>query len=95
LSTVKTPLEILQELKPCTWEYKSETGLQPGIHYGFIAQDLLESFGSDYNFVDERADFLRVNYTEFIGVLASVVQQQQQDILNLQQELKELKEKQC
>lgn len=95
LSTVETPHEILMALKPCHWRYKPEeqTGLALGnkINFGFIAQDLLDTFGDRYNFVDSDADYLRVNYMQFIGILTSVVQSQQEQIRQLQEEIQHIK----
>jgi hypothetical protein len=83
----KTPQEILKELKPCHWKYKPETGLGDKIHYGFIAQDLLE-IGEEYAFVNQDEKYLRVNYQEFIGILVSVIKDQEERISKLENILK-------
>lgn len=92
------PKEILKNLKPCHWKYKPDSDTDiPGlyddkIHYGFIAQDLLKSFGDEYAFVvndgnDEDA-YLRVNYMQFIGILTSVVKDQEERIQKLENQIK-------
>jgi len=85
-----TSKQIINDLKPCSWIYKSETGLGDKTHFGFIAQDLLNSFGDECDFVDQTNEYMKVNYLEFIGVLTSVVKQQQDDIAKLQEQIKEL-----
>lgn len=95
MNTIKTPLEIIKDLKPCQWEYKSEqeTGMNlgSGVNFGFIAQDLQETFGEQYNFVDSSGEYLRVNYTQFIGILTSVVKDQQTKIEMLEKQIAEIK----
>ena len=88
-----TPKEIISRLLPCSWRYndvKPELGKK--LHYGFIAQDLLEEFGEEYGFVDTSGEYLRVNYMEFIAPLVHVVQEQNKKIKQLEQQLKELYE---
>jgi hypothetical protein len=55
-----------------------------------IAQDLLETFGTDYGFVDVSGQFLKVNYHEFIGPLIAIAQHQQQQLDVQEQRIQEL-----
>lgn len=86
------PKDILKELNACSWKYNNEMGLGDKIHYGFIAQDLLKSFGSEYAFVDETQEFLKVNYHEFIGIFASILKSQQDDINTLKDQIQNLQD---
>lgn len=88
-----TPCDIVFQLKPCTWRYNTTIpGLGDKIHYGFLAQDLVYSFGDEYGFVDTTGEYMKVNYGEFIAPLTKVVQDQEQRIIQLEQQLKELYE---
>lgn len=62
-------------------------------HFGFIAQDLLELFGSDYGFVDESGQYLKVNYMEFIAPLVKVIQEQDKRIQELEEQIGALNER--
>ena len=95
---VLSPSEILKKLKPCNWKYKpdNETNIiglcDDKIHYGFIAQDLLETFGDDYAFVIKDStcedSYLKVNYIQFIGIITSVVKDQEKRIQKLENQIK-------
>ncbi len=63
------------------------------INFGFLAQDLLDTFGTDYNFVtkNENDDFYKVNYYQLISPIISVIQEQQKEIAFLKEELLKLK----
>lgn len=88
-----TPKEVIQKLKPCAYKYNDKKSLGEKIHFGFIAQDLVEAFGEEYGFVtmDENSEFYKVNYYEFISPLVSVVQEQQKQIEALIEEVRALK----
>lgn len=89
-----TPRDIIFHLKPCSWTYNDiMPELGDKTHFGFIAQDLLESFGSDYGFVDETGQYLKVNYMEFIGPLVKVIQEQDKRIQELEQQIGALNER--
>jgi hypothetical protein len=90
-----TPEEIIKGLKPCHYKYNDKLHLGDKVNYGFLAQDILEEFGEDYNFVLKDADteYFKVNYTQFISPLVAVVQAQQKEIAYLKSELEKLKEK--
>lgn len=66
--------------------------LDEKIHYGFLAQDLLASFGDEYAFVakDKNSDYLKVNYFEFIAPIVSIVKKQQEEIENLKKEIENI-----
>ena len=87
-----TPKEILDKLNPYQYRYNKMKDLGNQINFGFMAQDLLESFGSDYAFVDTTDEYYKVNYHQFIGILTSVVKEQQQELDALKIEMKNLKE---
>ena len=61
-------------------------------HFGFIAQEVLHSFGPTYGFVDESGQFLKVNYSEFIGPMVKIIQEQDKRISQLEQQIGELHE---
>lgn len=88
-----TPEDIISRLKPCHYQYNDTLPLGEKINFGFLAQDILEEFGEDYNFVieDKNTDYYRVNYMQFISPLVSVVQTQQKEILFLKSEIEKLK----
>lgn len=86
-----TPREILTRLLPCSWRYnKIKPELGDKIHFGFIAQDLLRAFGDKYGFVDTTNDYLKVNYTEFIAPMVSIIMEQDARIQQLEQKLEKL-----
>lgn len=89
-----TPKEIINKLKPCHYKYNGNKDLGDKINFGFIAQDILEDFGEEYNFVtkDKEGNYLQVNYYQFIAPLVSVVKEQQKEIMRLKEELQILKE---
>ena len=90
-----TPKQIIEGLKPCHYRYNNEKELGDKINFGFIAQDILEAFGEDYNFVKKDSDgkFYQVHYYQFLAPLVSYVKSQQEEIEFLKNEIKELKEK--
>jgi len=85
--------EIIEKLKPCSWVYNDILELGDKIHFGFIAQELLDAFGSTYGFVEQGGDFLKVNYIEFIAPLVKIVQEHDARIASLEQQIKELNER--
>lgn len=90
--TSNEALEIFNKLRPVKWQYNKIKNLGDKIHFGFIAQELQE-LGKDYAFVDDSGEYLKVNYTEFIGILTSVVKQQQQEINILKEEISKIQDK--
>ena len=91
------PEQIISKLKPCTYKYNNIKNLGDKINFGFLAQDLLDDFGEEYNFVnkDEDSEFYRVNYLQFIAPLVGVVKKQQNEIDLLKSEIQKLKDKLC
>lgn len=89
-----TPKDIVFQLKPCSWTYNDTIpSLGDKTHYGFIAQDLLSAFGSQYGFVNEGGPYLTVNYMEFVAPLVKVVQDQEKRIQELEKQIGELNER--
>lgn len=88
-----TPREILKKLKPCHYKYNDKLDLGDKVNFGFLAQDILDDFGADYNFVTkaENEEFYKVNYYQFIAPLVAVVQEQQKEIEYLKEEISKLK----
>jgi hypothetical protein len=73
-----SPTEIITRTGVHSWRYNQTLPLGDKIHYGVLAQDVLKTFGSEYNFIDESGKYLKVNYYEFIGPLIAHAQQLQQ-----------------
>ncbi len=88
-----TPKEIVEGLKPCTYRYNEIKDLGDKINFGFLAQDLLDTFGEEYNFVkkDKQDQFFQVNYYQFIAPLVSMVKEQQKEIDLLKEEISKLR----
>lgn len=88
-----TPKEIVNKLKPCHYKYNETLPLGDKINFGFLAQDLLDDIGEDYNFVakDDKDDFYKVNYYQFLAPLVAVVQEQQKEIEFLKEEINKIK----
>lgn len=89
--------EIIDRLKPCTYKYNEIKDLGDKINFGFLAQDILEEFGSNYNFVkkDPNDEFYQVNYYQFIAPMVSVIKEQRQEIELLKSEIQKLKDRMC
>lgn len=89
-----TPEEIISKLRPCHYRYNEVKGLGDKINFGFIAQDLLQDFGEEYNFVqkDKENEYFQVNYFQFIAPLVSVVKKQQEEIKKLKDEIEKIKD---
>ena len=88
-----TPKDIISRIKVCSWKYNDiKPELGDRVHFGMIAQDLVDDFGDTYAFVDASGDYLRVNYHEFIGILINVMQEQDRRIAVLEQQIKDKNE---
>ena len=89
-----TAKEIIEGLKPCHYRYNGVKALGEGIHFGFLAQEILEEFGSDYSFVkkDGGGEYYQVNYYQFIAPMVSVIKEQQSEIDSLRDEIMEIKD---
>lgn len=92
-----TPKDIIQKLRPCSYKYNDLKDLGGKIQFGFLAQEILEDFGDEYDFVrkDPNSEYYQVNYYQFIAPLVSMVKSQQNEINELKEELQKLKEKLC
>ncbi len=86
--------DIIYSLKPCQYRYNDIKIINDKINYGFIAQDLLNSFGEEYNFVvKDKTGYLMVNYDQFISPMVKVIQLQKQKIEELENRIKIIEEK--
>ncbi|WP_408098559.1 tail fiber domain-containing protein [Peredibacter sp. HCB2-198] len=90
-----TPKEIINGLKPCSYRYNEIKDLGDKINFGFLAQDILDTFGDEYNFVskEKKGEYYQVNYLQFIAPLVSVLKEQQSEINLLKEEIKILRTK--
>jgi len=78
-------LEIVKKLKPC--EFKWKTGIfDDKIHFGLIAQDVEKIFPKDkYGIVENKEEFLMINYQEFIPFLVKAIQELEEKIKVLEE----------
>ncbi|MNI44501.1 hypothetical protein D3C73_988800 [compost metagenome] len=77
---VKKALELLNKLKPVTFNYKTENGKKQNI--GFIAEDVPQIFST--------SDHKSVMLMDIIGVLTTVVQKQQKEAQEMRKQVGEL-----
>ncbi|MEX0811717.1 MAG: tail fiber domain-containing protein [Chitinophagales bacterium] len=88
----KNSLEKLTRIEAKTYEYKSEPGKK---YYGFIAQELMDVLPEvvtvNGNDGGETENLLTVSYSEFIPVLVSGIQEQQEIIQKQDESINELK----
>ena len=95
---------IFDSLKPVRFEYSTEF-LDKGIHFGYLAQDVIKSFEDegknieDYSFVYEaavgdnpEAQYYQLNQTEFMAINTWQIQKLKKEVAELKKELQELKE---
>ncbi|MCL6457713.1 MAG: tail fiber domain-containing protein [Gorillibacterium sp.] len=79
---VKRALELLNKLKPVTFNYKADQAKRKNI--GFIAEEVPDVFAT--------SDHKSVVLMDIIGVLTTVVQKQQKETLDMQKQVKALHE---
>lgn len=100
-------LEMIQQLKPKKYTYRQdvpELALPEGTQYGFVAQELEQSFphlvrestrpaivDDDGQVLIEEYQYKSANYVGLIPVLAQAIQEQQAQIEELKAELNELR----
>ncbi|KAI7255001.1 hypothetical protein KC345_g11196, partial [Hortaea werneckii] len=77
---VKRALELLNKLKPVTFNYKAENAKKQNI--GFIAEDVPQIFST--------SDHKSVVLMDIIGVLTTVVQKQQKEAQDMRKQVNEL-----
>ncbi|MRN57169.1 tail fiber domain-containing protein [Paenibacillus monticola] len=77
---VKKALELLNKLKPVTFNYKAENAKKQNI--GFIAEDVPQIFST--------SDHKSVVLMDIIGVLTTVVQKQQKEAQDMRKQVNEL-----
>ena len=83
--------DIIMRVKPCAWRYTVQSGFpNDKNHYGVIAQEILQEFGPEYNFVDTSDTWFRVNYYEFIGPMIKCIQDQQHQLDDQEQRIVQL-----
>ena len=70
-----TPRDIIVGLRPCHYRYNGKKTLGDKINFGFLAQDVLEAFGDEYNFVvkDDNEEFYKINYFVFYQQLINIM----------------------
>lgn len=78
--TAKKALELLNKLKPVTFNYKEENGKEQNI--GFIAEDVPNIFAT--------SDHKSVVLMDIIAVLTTVVQKQQKEACDMRKQVNEL-----
>lgn len=94
INTIESPLDKIQSIKGVSFEWKiseyKEKGFPEGRHFGVIAQEVEEVLPE---IVKEGPDGDKaVSYTELVPILTEAIKQQQEQIENLQYEVKALKE---
>lgn len=86
--------DIIYNLKPCHYKYNDIKYINDKINFGFLAQDLINSFGEEYNFVTKSKDgYFMVNYDQFISPIVKVLQLQKNKIEELENKIKCIEEK--
>ncbi|MEZ5024436.1 MAG: tail fiber domain-containing protein [Chitinophagales bacterium] len=89
INPIDNALSFINQLVPYTYEYKtlsnSKQYLPKGIHYGYMAQDLLNVFPSFVQLNDD--GYYSVNYVEIIPVLTKGIQEQQLQIDDFKNEI--------
>jgi hypothetical protein len=89
ISYLDNSLELIKKMKPVTYNYKESYSKDNSTQTGFIAQDLKELL-KDKNYVDgivkQGPEYMSVAYQNIIPLLVKSIQEQQQEI----EELKEL-----
>ena len=92
---------FFDKVRPKKFRYNEKSSEDPKpLHYGVIAQDIVEDLGTDYDFTDQNEmGFYHVHYMEFISMnmagikeLMQTVRSQQSEIELLKEEIKLLKE---
>lgn len=78
IQDLESGLDVVEKLKPVTFQYKEDYSKDTGIQPGFIAQDLQEALvGKDYlnGIVQAGPNFLNVAYQNLIPILAKAIQE--------------------
>jgi len=86
-------LETVKKLKPCEFEYNDckfnfKQVLDQRIHFGFIAQDVLELFPIDtFAIVSERDGFYMVHKDQLIAPLVKAIQELAEKVEKLEEKI--------
>jgi len=91
----KYGLELINKIKPCTFQYKQkdENGIINDnnlIHFGVIAQELNELLSeNEFAIVQKMKDgYYAVNYTELIGPMIKAIQELSEKVEKLENDTK-------
>lgn len=76
-------LEIVERLRPVTFEYNLDLHMMPGVRIGLLAEDVAKL---DPRLVvkDEQGQVNKINLQDLVTVLVKAIQQQQSEIQSLQ-----------
>ena len=83
-------LKTVQKLKSYSYNFKK--GNTDKLHYGFIAQEIIEILPDLVSVSDGEEKLMGVNYIEVIPILVTAVQEQQEQIEYLQKQVSELEQ---
>lgn len=90
IQTLNDGLNIIEQLHPVTFQYKSEFSRDTNIQPGFIAQELKAALiGKDYinGIVYEGPEYLSVAYQSIIPILVKAVQELKSEVNDLKLQL--------
>ncbi len=91
ITTLTGVLDKLNRLRGVTYEFKDQQKYATGPQIGIIAQELQKVFPE---LVSQGADgYLAVNYSQLSAVILQAVKEQQQEIDQLQRQMKEVMKK--
>lgn len=94
IADIDSCLDVVNSLRPVTFNYKKDYSKDQNVQPGFIAQELQESLsGKNYldGVVQKGPRYLNVAYQNLIPVLTKAIQEQQEQISQLRAELDALK----
>lgn len=80
-------IDILNQLKPVQFNFIN----QPDIHYGFIAQEVLQILPQYVSTSSGKDSYYQMDYSKFTGILCKALKEQQTEITELKSQLNSLK----
>lgn len=80
-------INILEQLKPVQFNFIN----QPDIHYGFIAQEVLQILPQYVSMCSDKDGYYQMDYSKFTGILCKALKEQQTEITELKSQLNSLK----
>jgi hypothetical protein len=80
-------IDILNQLKPVQFNFIN----QPDIHYGFIAQEVLQILPQYVSTSSGGDSYYQMDYSKFTGILCKAIKEQQTEISELKSQLASLK----